>query len=261
MEGERHWIEGVYAILARLGVDPHHLRPNYTEGAGRVVLALPGSKVALALEGDRPEPLEEQGWFVTRMNSNQLQVLASTLGALETLSFEHVRRVSQSSMLKTGSKEEQRLFDAIIRAGVSEPDRNFVLRRPDGSELTVPDFTWSTLKLAFYMDGLWWHVSRDDTEMLQQLSEVAGDSERAAELMEGNRTRHERDSDNRSELQAQGWRVLSCTDRELETEAGVQKQVDRIIRLMRSIMKEQEAIASIAPVATAPSIPSLLDLL
>ena len=51
-------------------------------------------------------------------------------------------------------------------------------------------------------------------------------------------SRRERDTDNRSELQVMGWRVLECTDKDLESASGVQKQVRRISQMLRQLRKE-----------------------
>lgn len=255
------FFQNVHGLLARLGVDPHDIEVNYSppKSSGRAVIALPQTKVALCIEGDNPDELEEDGWHVVRIPLAQLRIMSSSYNQLGVMAFEHVRRSSESRMVKNGSKEENTLLKAILSARITEPDRNCVLRRDDNTELTTPDFAWPSLKLAFYVDGLWWHVEKDDTATMEIISDAAGDAAKTRLMLDANKTRAERDSDNRSELQAQGWRILTCTDRDLSTEEGIQKQVDRISRTMRSILEEGKRVQN--PIPTKSEYSDLADLL
>ena len=59
-------------------------------------------------------------------------------------------------------------------------------------------------------------------------------------------SRRERDTDNRSELQVMGWRVLECTDKDLESASGVQKQVRRISQMIRQLRKAGSEVGPVA---------------
>lgn len=242
MSEDISYFNSAFNILAMLGVDPHDLTLNYEETIKKekawVAVAIPTSRVAIAVEGDNPEPLEKDGWHVSRIGLAQLKTLASVYSSLNVFQFEHTRRSSMAGMVKSGSKEEARLLDAILLANLAEPDRNYTIRRPDGSELTTPDFTWADLKLAFYVDGLYWHVMKDDKEIFEK---IANNDEGVDKniIINDHKTRAQKDMTNRSELQADGWRVLTCSDEDLHTDEGVQKQLELIIKLMRSIMNER----------------------
>lgn len=258
---DSHFIHSVYEHLARLGIDPHTAKPRYISenGEGRIAIAFPESKVGLSLEGDRPDPFIEDGWFIQNIPIHQLQAFAMVFKLLGTLGFEHIRRLSMSAQIKTGSKEEERLLGALLISNVREPNRNFTLYRDNGTELTTPDFVWEDLKLAFFMDGLWWHITKDDDRTLKMISEASADKDKGQLLMNNNRSRAERDGHNRSELSAIGWRVLSCTDKDLETDKGIKLQVNRIVKTMRSITDERQTLLGLNIGTTAKK--SMLDLL
>lgn len=260
------YFNAAFNILAMLGVDPHDLQVNYEQefkdGKAWVAVAIPESRVALAVEGDNPEPLEKDGWHVSRIGLAQLKTMASVYSALNVFHFEHTRRSSMAGMVKNGSKEEARLLDAILLANLEEPDRNYVIRREDGSELTTPDFTWPHLKLAFYVDGLYWHVTKDDKEILQK---IANNDEGVDHniIINDHKTRAQKDMTNRSELQADGWRILTCSDEDLHTDEGVEHQVNLIIKLMRGIMNERKNAAQTQQIVekSETSVDEMLDLL
>lgn len=269
MAGEEGFFNAVFHVLVMLGIDPHDLTLNYeADNIGKekqkawAAVAMPESKVAIAVEGDNPEPLEKDGWHVSRISLPQLKAFASVYSSLSGFQFESARRASMAGMVKSGSKEEQALFDAILLAGIEEPDRNFVIRRPNGTELTVPDFTWANLKLAFFVDGLYWHVTKDDKEILARIA--ANDEGVDHEvIINDHKTRAQRDMTNRSELQADGWRVLTCSDEDLHTEAGVQHQVGLILKLMRQIIDQQKAAPQLQQIVSEgeTSADELLDML
>ena len=108
----------------------------------------------------------------------------------------------------------------------------------------MPDFAWEDVKLAFFVDGLWWHVGKDNRERRQAIENGDADVIDAADKMSV--SRRERDTDNRSELQVMGWRVLECTDKDLESASGVQKQVRRISKMLRQLRKESNATETVA---------------
>lgn len=263
---EESYFNAAFNILAMLGVDPHDLQINYEHeikgDKAWVAVAIPESRVALAVEGDNPEPLEKDGWHVSRIGLAQLKTMASVYSALNVFHFEHTRRSSMAGMVKNGSKEEARLLDAILLANLEEPDRNYVIRREDGSELTTPDFTWPHLKLAFYVDGLYWHVTKDDKEILQK---IANNDEGVDHdvIINDHKTRAQRDMTNRSELQADGWRILTCSDEDLHTDEGVEHQVNLIIKLMRGIMNERKNAPQTQKIVeeSDTSVDEMLDLL
>lgn len=260
-EAAGHFVQPVYELLARLGLDPHGVVAGHEteDGGGRLAIAWPDTRVGIAIEGDRPDPFVAEGWYVARLQIAQLTAFAAAFRGLSVLAFEGIRRESQAKQTKTGSKEEERLLAAILAANLPTPDRDFRVYRDDGNELTTPDFVWADLKLAFFMDGLWWHVSLDDRRKLDMIGQAASDDERASLLMNANRSRTERDTNNRSELAMLGWRILTCTDTDLADARGVRKQVERITKTMRMIQEERRALGGAA--VTTDDRAAILDLL
>ena len=228
--------DGMFEAMVLMGLNPNEWEINY-EGndGGTLALAIPDICVGMSFQGNDPQPFIDDGWHVQAMN---LQDMLPFFRVWETLKEFHARvktRKSANEMVKSGSSQENALFAGIIRAGLPEPNRNLVIRREDGKELTVPDFAWEDIKLAFFVDGLWWHVGKDNRERRQAIESGDADVIDAADKMSV--SRRERDTDNRSELQVMGWRVLECTDKDLESASGVQKQVRRISQMIRQLRK------------------------
>lgn len=245
-EEENEWafLSVIYEILADMKIDPALLDLNYRDDelAARMLLGIPSSKVGISVEGDTHEPFQENGWNVTELSLADIRAAHKVYSSLKLFSFEHIRRSSEAQMLKNGSKEERWLLDAILKSGLDEPDRNYSVKRDNGTELTVPDFAWVDLKIAFYIDGLYWHSVKDNNEIMDQIIESGGKNGAAGKsIIEGHKTRAEKDMDNRSALTVMGWRVLACSDEELHTDEGIARQVDRITQLVRSVTKEQKA--------------------
>lgn len=253
----------MYELLTDMRIDPALLELNYRDDelASRIILALPDSKVGVAIEGDTFEPLKEEGWNITELSLADLRAAHRVYGAMKLMSFEHIRRSSEAEMLKNGSKEEGYLLDAILKSGLDEPNRNYSVRRENGTELTVPDFAWVDLKVAFYIDGLYWHSVKDNNEILAQIQESGKNSAEAKSIIEGHKTRAERDMDNRSALTVLGWRILACSDEELHTDEGIAKQIERITQLIRSVTKEKKATRAAIQSMPESTDDSWLDIL
>ena len=235
-----HFIKSVYRVLALMDIDPSSLVPNYSDetSGGYIALAVPSNKVGMALEGDNPQPLVEDGWYVEHFSTKQLEVFHAAMNSFTALSFEHDHRESQRTTKQT-SRHEQWLYDELLRRGVPRPDRNLRIERENGRELTTPDFAWERYRVAFFVDGLWWHQAKDDHHMIERIREEGGEL-----IKEGQKTRAERDARIRSELVASGWKVLSCTDRDLEAKNGIRSQADIIERVLRSSIEERTIVES-----------------
>lgn len=143
---------------------------------------------------------------------------------------------------KQTSQHEQWLMDAMIRHGLPTPDRNYRINRSNGRELTTPDFAWPSLKVAFFVDGLWWHTTKDDMAAMEALQDATSREKKT--ILETNKVRAERDANIRSEMTIEGWKVISCSDRDLEDPANIEDQVEKIERLLRRSQQEREVIIS-----------------
>lgn len=242
MPEREHPIIAALELLAMHGVNPNLFQLDYRteDNSARVAVGIPKTKTGIALLGDRIDALEEEDWYITSLTNSDLEGFVKVFDAISTLYFEHARRKSQGEQVKKGSKEEEALLAAILQANLPEPDRNYRVYRENGNELTTPDFTWESLKVAFYMDGLWWHQTKDDAQMLNMLAEAGKDKDKGNLLKNQQRTRAQRDADNRSELASKGWQILTCTDADLTTEKDIQKQVKRIGQTLRQAAEIQK---------------------
>lgn len=227
----------MFEAMVLMGLNPNDWEINYEgDDGGTLALAIPGIRVGMSFQGNDPQPFIDDGWFVQAMNLQDMPQFFRVWETLKEFQAQVKTRKSANEMVKSGSSQENALLAGIIRAGLPEPNRNFVVRRENGKELTVPDFAWEDVKLAFFVDGLWWHVGKDNRERRQAIENGDADVIDAADKMSV--SRRERDTDNRSELQVMGWRVLECTDKDLESASGVQKQVRRISQMLRQLRKE-----------------------
>ena len=232
--------DSMFEAMVLMGLNPNDWEINYEgDDGGTLALAIPGIRVGMSFQGNDPQPFIDDGWFVQAMNLQDMPQFFRVWETLKEFQAQVKTRKSANEMVKSGSSQENALLAGIIRAGLPEPNRNLVVRRENGKELTVPDFAWEDVKLAFFVDGLWWHVGKDNRERRQAIENGDADVIDAADKMSV--SRRERDTDNRSELQVMGWRVLECTDKDLESASGVQKQVRRISQMLRQLRKESVA--------------------
>lgn len=256
--------DGMFEAMVLMGLNPNDWEINYEgDDGGTLALAIPSIHVGMSFQGNDPQPFIDDGWFVQAMNLQDMPQFFRVWETLKEFQAQVKTRKSANEMVKSGSSQENALLAGIIRAGLPEPNRNFVVRRENGKELTVPDFAWEDVKLAFFVDGLWWHVGKDNRERRQAIESGDSDVIDAADKMSV--SRRERDTDNRSELQVMGWRVLECTDKDLESASGVQKQVRRISQMLRQLRKEsgvtgaatvhgEEVTQDVSPRATSDEI-------
>ena len=237
--------DGMFEAMVLMGRNPNDWEINYEgDDGGTLALAIPSIRVGMSFQGNDPQPFIDDGWFVQAMNLQDMPQFFRVWETLKEFQAQVKTRKSANEMVKSGSSQENALLAGIIRAGLPEPNRNFVVRRENGKELTVPDFAWEDVKLAFFVDGLWWHVGKDNRERRQAIENGDADVIDAADKMSV--SRRERDTDNRSELQVMGWRVLECTDKDLESASGVQKQVRRISQMLRQLRKESDTTGPVS---------------
>lgn len=237
--------DSMFEAMVLMGLNPNDWEINYEgDDGGTLALAIPDIRVGMSFQGNDPQPFIDDGWFVQAMNLQDMPQFFRVWETLKEFQAQVKTRKSANEMVKSGSSQENALLAGIIRSGLPEPNRNLVVRRENGKELTVPDFAWEDVKLAFFVDGLWWHVGKDNRERRQAIENGDADVIDAADKMSV--SRRERDTDNRSELQVMGWRVLECTDKDLESASGVQKQVRRISQMLRQLRKESDATGAVA---------------
>lgn len=230
----------VYQVLGYLGIDPSRLHLNYQFGDSEddlVSIALPDNEIAIMTNEDDLETevvLKDEGWKVFRIDSSDVLRFHGIFSHFVDIARADKLR-TMSATDKTTSSHEERLLEEILRRGIEPPNRNLKFFKDNGKELTTPDFAWESYRIAFFVDGLWWHVSMDDKERLAVLRDESNEQD----LMERNRTRQEKDSENRSILASRGWMILSCTDRDLDKPEGVRAKAGMIAKAMANIDKQR----------------------
>lgn len=142
--------------------------------------------------------------------------------------------------VKTTSIPEEKLLIEFKRRRMPEPDRNYKFTRDDGKELTVPDFTWEDMKIAFFMDGSYWHSVKSDQDIIK---EIKSSKKMQDTIVQKRKDKVRKDGAIRSELSARGWMVLSCTDDDIETSEGLKEIVDMVERAMDTISSVNKVVA------------------
>lgn len=223
-------MQTIYALLHMMGlaVHPNDIRPGYTEGGGRVTIAIPRIKFALSFDKDDPQPLIDEGWEVQSLVRSDIEPFSRVFFAAMAGRIAE-EKMSMDPTVKNTSEPEERLLNAILWKGLPTPDRNKKFFREDGTELTTPDFTWEEYKLAFFMDGAYWHSIKDDKEIIKK---IKSNSHRRNEIIAKRSDKVRKDGNIRSELTTLGYFVLSCTDADIETQDGLDQQVARIEKII-----------------------------
>lgn len=239
----------IYALLNMMNVakDVQEIVPNYVENDNHISIAIPSIRFGLSFISDDPtysnddaEYFAENGWTIETINTRDLDAFSRVFTSVMA------GRVAGTKMrmdpnIKNTSEPEEKLLNAILWRGLPTPDRNRKFFREDGSELTTPDFTWDEYKIAFYLDGAYWHSIKDDAEIIKQFKSNA---KHKNEVIAKRSDKVIKDNDNRSELTVMGYAVLVCSDADIETQEGIDKQVDRIEKLINNTKAAQYIINS-----------------
>lgn len=242
--GEHHLAESPYQSLYRLmvllDVDPQDIVVNYCNSdIGEAAIGVPSIETVIDIggNGDSSE-FRNAGWVVVVVNPQDVEAFHRVYSAMSAITIAQYHAQAKENVKNTSSQEEK-LLSALLRAGIPVPDRNYRMLRDDGSELTVPDFTWEKQKVAFFLDGLYWHSAKNNKEIIDDIRQ-SKDSISAHVIVESSKSKLEKDAAIRSELAVRGWRVLSCTDRDIDSPLGVEKQVSNIARALS--MAQQPAV-------------------
>lgn len=230
-----HPVQYIYKLLAMLGTakNASDIRAMYDDEGGHVSIAIPAIKFAIAFPGDAPQPLADKGWHIERLSFHDVEPFSRVfLAAENSVVASNYARADPN--VKNTSKEEERIMAEIYRRMLPVPNRNRKFVRDDGTELTTPDFTWEDEGVAFFMDGAYWHSVKSDQAIVK---EIKSSKKMRDSIVEKRKDKVRKDASIRSELGAQGWIVLACTDDDVATPKGVKEQVDLIEKaLMRASM-------------------------
>lgn len=205
------WQRAFMQGLALVGIDPRQEDENgnrnlvygYQEGGATVALALVHDRIALSFTGDEPGPLEEAGWTVIRFSVPDLEAFASVMNGILSVRRERVK--AKLTTPKQTSRAEERILNGIMESGLPVPVRDLAFYDDaSGREITTPDFSWESVKLAIYVDGGYWHHGKN---VLDDLAE-----KEKRDIAKKVTLRNEKDADNRRELQSTfGWTVIECS--------------------------------------------------
>lgn len=236
--------QAVFKLLIKTGVihSKEDIQTNFTNPNNdfRVAIAVPRIKFALSLEGDRTEKLEENGWHIEKIAMQDIEPFARIFYAVDIARVQEAYSLADPNV-KTVSEPEEKIMTELIRRFIPRPDRNYTIRREDGTELTTPDFTWEEYKIAFFMDGTYWHGRQSDEKIIKQIrsSKKFGDK-----IVKDREDKVEKDARNRRKLKSLGWEVLSCTDTEIATDEGLKEVVDDIEKVINEVKRAQQLAKS-----------------
>lgn len=236
-----HPVQTLYHLLAMMGVikEETDLKTRYEGHDYNVSIAIPLIKYAIAFDGDTTKGLEDAGWHIERVAYRDVEPFARIFFAIDNARVAEMYSRADPNV-KTTSIPEEKLLIEFKRRRMPEPDRNYKFTREDGSELTVPDFTWEDMKLAFFMDGSYWHSVKSDQDIIK---EIKSSRKMQNTIVEKRKDKVRKDGAIRSELSARGWTVLSCTDDDIETSEGLKEIVDMVERAMNTITSVNKVVA------------------
>lgn len=234
-------IQYIYSLLYGLGVaeNPEKIVPNYTEDEKTLSIAVPSIRFGICFDGDDTQHFVDKGWTVEYVNSRDLEGFGRVFVAVQRGIVQKTKQ-SLDPNIKNTSQCEERLLDAILLRGLPAPDRNKTFYREDGTELTTPDFTWEEYKVAFFLDGAYWHSVVQDKEIIKKLKSNA---KLKNQVVAERSDKVQKDNENRTQLTLMGYQVLVCSDKDVETDEGVQEQVRRIELLIENAKSAQELLA------------------
>lgn len=231
-ESSIHPIQYIYKLMAMMGVannDENKIATKYEVGSSHLSIAIPSIKFGLSLPGDKTDKLIEDGWHIEPISVNDLEPFKRIFNSVEAGRVAAVYSKA-SPNAKTTSKPEEKIYSEIIRRGLPTPDRNLRIKRKDGTELTTPDFSWKEEKVAFFMDGAYWHSVAQDQEIIKEIKEKETFGKK---IISDRKDKVKKDQRIRSDLTVMGWTVLSCTDEEITTQKGVEEQVKNISEVLK----------------------------
>ena len=152
-----HPIQNVFSLLSVFGdLEEGDIKVNYEEKNSHLSIAVPSLKFGIAFRNDHVDELIADGWHVESLNYDDIEPFSRVMHACSIISSSRAY-MKMDPTVKNTSKPEDKILTEILRRMLPQPDRNYKFTRDDGSELTVPDFTWEEYKICFFMDGAYWH--------------------------------------------------------------------------------------------------------
>lgn len=247
----------LYKLLAMMGVieRKEDVIPGFKYKGSRITLAFPNAKFGIAFQGDKVTDLVDDGWKIERLTTHHLDPFAKVFDVCDTARIELEKRKMDPNVKMTSMPEEM-VLNEIMRRMLPIPDRNYKFKREDGTELTTPDFTWEQYKIAFFLDGSYWHSIKGDKEIIKK---IKADKKKQNDLVIQRSDKARKDGQIRSELGSMGWIVLSCTDGDVETQDGINRVVDLIERTMSNVESSRQIIVDPSASDNDDEFESLFD--
>ena len=223
----------LYKLLAMMGAieRAEDVIPGFRYKDSRITLALPNAKFGVAFQGDKVSDLVDDGWKIERLTTHDLNPFLRVFDICDNARISLEKRKMDPNVKMTSQPEEVVLHE-IMRRMLPVPDRNYKFTREDGTELTTPDFTWEKYRIAFFLDGSYWHSIKGNKEIIKK---IKADKKRQNDIVIQRSDKARKDGQIRSELGSMGWIVLSCTDGDVETQDGVNRVVDLIERTINNV--------------------------
>ena len=236
-----HPLQSVYRLLAMsCDLQPGDIQPRYASEGANVSIAVPKIKYAIAFEGDDYQILKDKGWHIENMSYSDIEPFSRVFFSVDAARVASVYSKADPN-IKNTSKPEEKLMSEIIRRILPEPDRNYKFIGDDGKELTTPDFTWEKEKIAFFMDGAYWHSVQSDQQIMK---EIQKSKKLRKDIANKRKDKVRNDGKIRSQLGMRGWIVLSCTDEDIADSKGVHEVVDMIEEAIKQSHNSQSINSS-----------------
>ena len=237
-------INALYHLLAALGFPEPTLNKK-----GLPTIAWPETKTGISM-GSEKVP---RGWDVVVIGP-ELKVLSELFTQLGVLGVKHQLRTSAGGATRNISSDEQTLLDALLRAGLPVPDRNYKVVDDDGTFRGVLDFAWDAIegkpvKVAIELDGWYWHGGADVAKEIA--SWFPEEASIAKTVDEEERARGARDAGKRRIMVERGWSMVTVHDTEIRD--GKAPEIAEGIRSLIS-RRYLEAQDTLPPVLSATAL-------
>lgn len=228
----------LYKLLFMMGVieRKEDIIPGFRYKNSRITLAIPNAQFGIAFQGDKVSELVDDGWRIERLTTHDLDPFLRVFDICDDARIALEKRKMDPNVKMTSQPEEVVLHE-IMRRMLPIPDRNYKFTREDGTELTTPDFTWENYKIAFFLDGSYWHSIKGNKEIIKK---IKADKKKQNDIVIQRSDKARKDGQIRSELGSMGWIVLSCTDGDVETQDGVNRVVDLIERTINNVQMSNQ---------------------
>ena len=213
---EEAWF-GLYRLFKAIGMPRVTVPVEIKKGSYTYSLPMgwPELKIAVTLDSGEGKKFTREGWQLVHIPANALNAAEPIIAMLDELVRKRTVAASFAEAQLTVSKTENKLLDAILAAGISEPDRNYKFVDQYQDVVTVPDFVWENEKVAVFVDGEFFHGIKDLGDALQIAFD--NDPDIKTEILSQAKDTMSRDATKRRKLVKAGWKVVVVTASEIDT--------------------------------------------